>query len=95
MTPVEQLGRQLAAARRAGAPFATAWPTAISRVLARVQGIEREQWSVALHATREAWRTSWERKPAPPAQRARGGGGGVIESSSCRTTGADAPTPGF
>jgi len=70
MTPATEIGQLLAAARRAGEPFSSAWPAAVARALASVQGDEREQWAGALRATGPAWQAAWERRPATSALRA-------------------------
>ena len=51
VTPAEQLGRQLATARRAGEPFAAAWPTGVESVLLPAYRTPRASWRDALDAT--------------------------------------------
>jgi hypothetical protein len=68
MTPAEQLGQILADARRAGDPFETAWPAALSAAVSGQATPDRAAWLAALQATRVAWRAAWERRPPTRAQ---------------------------
>jgi hypothetical protein len=70
MTVAERLGQDLAAARRRGEPFESAWPVAVEHALVGQRGDERAQWRAALADTRPAWLAAFERRPATRAQRA-------------------------
>ena len=87
VTPAAELGHALADARRAGDPFDTAWPVAVAIAVDTLQGKEHEGCTVALHSTRDAWLSAWERRPATNAQRAL-----VAVTASPPTTAAPAAT---
>lgn len=72
VTPAERLGHELAAARRRNpsSSFDAAWGRAVARALAGVTGANLEDWRAALNATRDAWRSAWERRPVTAAERA-------------------------
>jgi hypothetical protein len=67
-SPAARLVELLADARRAGEPFAVAWPAALQRALAGAD--DADAWCEALQATSEAWAAAWERRPTSRAQRA-------------------------
>jgi len=62
VTPAEQLGRQLAAARAGGAAFDAAWTAAVESVLAGVSHAARASWRDALDATAQRWESAWHRR---------------------------------
>ena len=67
--PTVELREQLAAARRAGASFDEAWPSALKAAV-NVSQWERAEWLEALSGTVEAWRAGWERQPTTRPERA-------------------------
>src|SRR6202035_5407560 len=70
MSPATVVLEQLASARRAGATFDTACPDALASALLAADADERREWAAALAGTADAWRCSWERRPARPPERA-------------------------
>ncbi len=70
VTPATELGRLLAAARRAGRAFDVAWESAAAGAVAGLCGDERADWRAALDSTRDAWGAAWERRPPTRAERA-------------------------
>jgi hypothetical protein len=68
--PVAILRQELAAARRRGKPFTTAWPEALDTALAAAQDErERRAWEEALIDTLPSWRRAYTDQPASPGER--------------------------
>ncbi len=67
VSPAERLGELLRDARRAGREFDGAWEAALRRAL---EPTSDPDWAVALRATRDAWASAFERRPAPLKERA-------------------------
>jgi hypothetical protein len=61
--PLDVLREELAAARRRGEPFETAFPAARNLALEAATLAERGQWVVALQGTRTAWMDAYDRRP--------------------------------
>lgn len=57
MRTLEQVRDQLSAARRDGVEFSEAWAAALSAV-------DAADWRQALEATRDAWQSGYEHRPA-------------------------------
>jgi hypothetical protein len=72
VTPARILAERLADARREGATFARAWPTALSAALAAVEDkSERARWQDVCSELVDVWRSAFAREaPDVPAQAA-------------------------
>ena len=58
------LRKHLAGAPRAGEDFDVAWAGGRQLVLTGLTAHQRQDWGVALHATREAWARAYEGQPS-------------------------------
>jgi predicted nucleic acid-binding Zn ribbon protein len=92
--PTVELRERLAAARRAGASFDEAWPSALKAAVNASQW-ERAEWLEALSGTAEAWRAGWERQPATRPERAFAmlvmPGGEPLPERACEQCGGEIP----
>lgn len=70
MNVAERLGQDLAAARRRGEQFETAWPVAVKLAVAGQRADERTAWRAALADTRPTWESAWQRRSASAPERA-------------------------
>ncbi|MGI8729952.1 MAG: hypothetical protein ACR2LK_08190 [Solirubrobacteraceae bacterium] len=68
--PAVRLAQDLADARRRGETFEVAWDEGVKRAVTGQRADERTAWRAALHATRGAWASAWERRPASVPERA-------------------------
>jgi hypothetical protein len=59
-----RLRQHLAAARAEGRDFSEAWAGGRQLVLTGLTAHQRQDWRVALHATREAWARAYEGQPS-------------------------------
>jgi hypothetical protein len=62
--PPAVLAARLLDARRAGASFCDAWPSALAAALENLQAGERLSWSAVLGGMVSTWRSAFEREPA-------------------------------
>src|SRR4051812_12780239 len=65
MSVPAEVRQRLAAARRAGGTFETAWPAAVAQALELTSGEDRNWWRVALDSTKPTWRAAWRRTTLP------------------------------
>jgi hypothetical protein len=67
--PVQTLRESLEVARAGGMDFDAAWEPSVDGALTGYRGLARDDWSCAIHETREAWRAAYVGEPHGRLQR--------------------------
>lgn len=63
--PVTQMGAALARLKREDVPFESAWRDAKKLIIWPHDTGHRQQWRIALEATRAEWQACYEGRPTP------------------------------